>query len=60
VYYSLLGLVLFLNFIYTFGKIFGFVARESEKRKSGEYALNKQRKIEEKSRLKRAKLEEKK
>lgn len=60
VYYSILGLVLFLNFIYTFGKIFGFVAREREKRKSGEYALNKQRKIEEKARLKRAKLEEKK
>lgn len=59
VYYSILGTLLFLNFIYTFGKVFGFIAREREKRKSGEYALNKQRKIEEKARLKRAKLEEK-
>ncbi len=60
VYYSILGVALFLNFIYTFGKVFGFVARERQKRKSGEYALNKQRKIEEKARLKRARLEEKK
>lgn len=53
------GILILFLFLYTFGKIIGFLAREREKRKSGEYYLNKQREKEEKIRLKKANKEEK-
>jgi len=57
---SLSGFLIFILVLYTFGKIIGFVVREREKRKSGEYYINKQRQKEEKDRINKAKKEEKK
>jgi len=54
------GSLIFFLVLYTFGKIIGFIIREREKRKSGEYYLNKQRQKEEKIRINKAKKEEKK
>lgn len=56
---SISAIIIFFLFLYTFGKIIGFIAREREKRKSGEYYINKQRNKEEKIRLKKANKEEK-
>lgn len=46
--------------LYVFGKVIGFIGREKEKRKSGEFYFNKQRKKEEKEIMKKTKYEEKK
>ena len=57
---GLSGVSIFFLVLYTFGKVIGFAIRAKEKRKSGEYYLEKQRNKEEKERIKRAKKEEKK
>lgn len=56
---SILGISIAFLFLYVFGKVIGFINREVSKRKSGEYALNREKRKEEKQRLKRAKKEEK-
>ena len=56
---TILSVSIAFLFLYVFGKVIGFINREIEKKKSGEYALGKERRREEKARLKRAKKEEK-
>lgn len=56
---SILSISIAFLFLYVFGKVIGFINREISKRKSGEYALNREKRKEEKERLKRAKREEK-
>ena len=56
---SILSVSIAFLFLYVFGKVIGFVNREIERRKSGEYSINQERKKEEKERLKRVKKEEK-
>ena len=55
---SILSVFIVFLFLYVFGKVIGFINREIGKRKSGEYALEKERKKEEKIKLKRMKKEE--
>jgi len=56
---TILSVSIAFLFLYVFGKVIGFINREIERRKSGEYSINQERKKEEKERLKRVKKEEK-